>query len=105
MISAGMLDKRIAIEARSALKDAIGQPVITWAIVSYAWANILYPSGLSAIRAGAEVAEIKVSIRMRYREDITEAHRIRHGAALYEVEALLPNKAKGYIDLLCKEVK
>lgn len=105
MISAGSLNHRVAIEARSSAKDAIGQPVLTWSIVSNAWANILVPTGLSAIRASAEVAEVKVSIRMRYREDITEAHRIRHGADLYDVQAVLPNKAKGYVDLLCKEVK
>lgn len=105
MISAGSLNRRVAIEVRSPAKDGIGQPVLTWSIVSYAWANVLYPSGLSAIRAGAEVAEVKVSIRMRYREDITEAHRIRHGSDLFDVQAVLPNKAKGYVDLLCKEVK
>ncbi|MBS1143368.1 MAG: hypothetical protein H6R14_774 [Proteobacteria bacterium] len=105
MISAGALNDRVAIEVRTQARDGIGQPVLTWSLVSYAWANVLYPSGLSTIRAGAEIADIKVSIRMRYRTDITEAHRIRHGADLYDVQAVLPNKAKGYVDLLCKEVK
>lgn len=107
MLGAGLLDKRIVIEQRSATRDGIGQPVETWSPIANgnAWASILYPTGLSAIRAGSEVAEVNVSIRLRYREDVTEAHRVRHGSDLFDVQAVLPNKAKGYVDLLCKEVK
>lgn len=107
MISAGVLDKRVVIEQHSTSRDGIGQPVATWSAIANgnAWASILYPSGLSAIRASAEVVKVKVSIRLRYREDLTEALRIRHGLEIFNIQAILPNKEKGHVDLVCEEVK
>lgn len=105
MISAGTLDKRVALEHRAATADAIGQPSNTWTTLATVWANIRYPSGLSAIRANADTAMVKVSIRIRYREDITEAMHIRHKTALFKIHAVLPNREKGHVDLVCELVK
>lgn len=105
MVSASILDKRISFEQRTSAQDELGQPTETWTTTGYAWASILYPSGLSAIRANADVATIKVSIRIRYREDITEAMRIRHKTELFKINAVLPTRAKGHIDLVCELVK
>lgn len=105
MISAGQLTERINIEQRTTTQDSIGQPVETWSLVSAVWASIRHPSGLSAIKADADVSIVKASIRIRYRAGIDAGMRVVHGLTIYDIKAVLPNRAGGYVDLVCEAAK
>ncbi|MGB4064250.1 MAG: phage head closure protein [Azonexus sp.] len=105
MISAGHLTERINIEQRPTTQDAIGQPVETWSLVAAVWASIRHPSGLSAIKADADVSIVKASIRIRFRAGIDAGMRVVHSATIYDIKAVLPNRAGGYVDLVCEVIK
>lgn len=102
MISAGILTERINILRPAAGTDAIGQPTGTPELVAAVWASIKHPSGLAAIKAGADVSIVKASIRIRYRTGLDAGMWVEHGAARYDIKAVLPNRAEGYVDLVCE---
>lgn len=104
-MAAGMLNSRVSIQARAAGQDAIGQPSETWATLATVWANIRHPSGSEAIRADAQASIVRASIRVRLRTDVTARMRVVHGAATYEIKAVLPDVARGeFMDLVCEVV-
>ena len=90
MLESGKLNKRIRIEQRTVGEDAIGQPVDTWSLVIEVWADIRHPSGISAIRASADVSIVQASIRIRYRTGLDAGMRVVHGADIYDIKAVLP---------------
>lgn len=102
-MKAGALRHRVILQTLNVGQDAIGQPVTTWADTATLWADIRYLSGLSAIKAGADVSLSKVSIRLRYRA-VTAGQRIKHGTIFYAIEAVLPDARKAYVDLVCEVV-
>lgn len=99
------MNSRVTLQARSASVDALGQPVETWSDVATVWANIRHPSGLSAIKADADVSIVKASIRIRYRTDIDAGMRVVHGARIYDIQAVLPDESERQtVDLVCRKV-
>ena len=106
-MKAGTLRDRIRIQARSGGKDALGQPrPDAWAdLVPYRIAaDVRHRSGLSAIKADAEVSIVRASIRIRRRADVTAGMRVLHSGQIYDIEAVLPGETREYIDLVCKKV-
>ena len=97
------LRHRVILQTLTAGQDAIGQPVTTWVDTASVWADVRYLSGLSAIKAGADVSLSKVSVRLRYRT-VTAGQRIKHGTAIYNIEAVLPDAKRSYVDLVCESV-
>lgn len=104
MIKAGSLDQRITLQKRSSVVDSIGQPVESWADVAYLWANVRHLSGAESIRSGAPASQVKASIRIRpmsiLHSGVDSGMRVLHGAAVYQVEAVLPH-GRDWIDLVC----
>lgn len=97
------LRTRVTLQTLTAGVDSIGQPVTTWVDTAVLWADVRYLSGLSAIKAGADVSLSKVSIRLRYRT-VTAGQRIKQGANIYNIEAVLPGARRAYVDLVCESV-
>lgn len=99
----GELNKLVRILVQEQGTDAAGQPSGGWVQHAQPWASIRHPSGSAEIRAGAESAVVKASIRVRYRLDITNAMRVQHRAAVYEIKAVLPDeKRQQFTDLVCE---
>lgn len=97
----GQLRDRITIQQRSSVQDdATGEISQTWADVALIWANVQHVNGLSAIKAGMDTSSVKASIRIRYRSGIDASMRVLHGADTYTIEAVIPNKNSGHIDLI-----
>lgn len=104
-MDAGKLNCLVQLLQENAGQDSIGQPVTAWTSVGDAWANIRHVSGAEFIRGGAQTAVATVSIRLRFRTDMTTAMRVQHGATLYEITAVLPDLQKrDHVDLTCKEI-
>lgn len=102
----GDLRNRITIERQTTGQDAGGQPLDVWAPVATVWADIRNPTGLGAIRADAQAAVVKTSIRIRWRTDIEAAMRAVHGTTIYEIGAVLPDHAgREFVDLVCGSAK
>lgn len=100
-----VLNRRVTLQQRSTSQDALGQPVETWSDVATVWADIRHPSGLSAIKADADVSLVKASIRIRYRAGLDAGMRAVHGTVVYDIQAVLPDEAERlYVDLVCVRV-
>lgn len=107
-LRAGTLRDRIRIQARSDSHDEWGSPM------PEAWddiapnriaADVRHRSGLSTIKADAEVSIVRASIRIRRRADVTAGMRVLHSGQIYDIEAVLPGETREYIDLVCKLIQ
>lgn len=103
-MQAADFDQRVTLRTRAAGQDAIGQPVLTWTDVATVWANVRYNSGAESIKAGADTSVVKASIRIRSGASVTPAMRAVHGTVVFEIKAVLPNRRKGYVDLVCEVI-
>ena len=99
------LNRRVEL-LRQAGEDDLGQPLPdSWSPVARAWANVRNPRGAEVIRAGGPSARVQVSIRMRMRSDVVEGMRIRDGATVYDVKAVLQDMVqRRHLDLVCEVV-
>lgn len=94
------MNRLVTLQRRAAGQDALGQPLTTWDDVASVWANIRYLSGVESIKAGAETAVAKASIRINYRTDVTAAWRVSFGETVFQVKAVLPDEAgRRHVDL------
>lgn len=106
MLSAGEFNSRIQILTQTEGQDEAGQPLGQWIVHDEVWAKALSLNGVQTIRAGAEAKTVKVSFRVRYREDLTDAMRVKDGGNVLTILALLPDRAKkSYLDLVCEVTK
>lgn len=103
MIRAGDLNRRIQIQQRTAAQDELGQPLQTWVNVGDPiWASILFLNGKEYVLASGEVSRAEVSIRVRWRTDLTAQMRIEHSGVIYNILAVLPDLVgREYVDLPC----
>ncbi len=100
---AGALTRRIVIQQHVSGQDEIGQPIDVWTDVATVWADIRHTSGLEAVRGGAEVSTVKVSVRIRYRTDVHAGMRVIHETYVYNILAVLPDVAgREFVDLVCE---
>lgn len=103
-MQAGQLNTRIAIERRTSAQDEWGQPIPdAWAPVAMLWGNVRHMGGAEAIRADAVTSSVRASIRIRWRTGIDAGMRVKVGAAVYEIKAVLPEMARReHVDLVCE---
>jgi SPP1 family predicted phage head-tail adaptor len=105
----GSLRSRVVIKQPGATQDTLGQMIPGWTNLiasgdGKVWANIRHLSGLETIKGGAETAIGKASIRIRYRDDVTTAMRVVHGATTYRITAVLPDERKAHLDIACEVI-
>lgn len=104
-MKAGSLNTRVSIQSPSVGQDAVGQPLSGWATLADVWADVRPGTGVEAVRAGAPVAIVRASIRIRRRAGITNGMRVLVGATAYEIEAVIPGGSRQeFADLVCKVV-
>ena len=104
MALADKLTTRIAIERRTSAQDEWQQPIPdAWAPVAMLWGNVRHLSGSEAIKADAVTSTVRASIRIRWRTGIDAGMRVKVGAAVYEIKAVLPEMARReHVDLVCE---
>lgn len=98
-MKAGQLRTLVTLQAPASGTDSIGQPLTGWTDVADVYADIRYQSGLSAIKAGADVSLSKVSIRIRYRA-VTPDMRVLQGSTVFSIQAVLPDAKRAFLDLV-----
>ena len=105
-MDAGKLNRRIVIQSQTATQDAAGQPLPdTWSTFATVWANIRFNSGYESIKGESVASIARASMRIRYREDITNKMRVTHNSITYEIKAVMPDEAKReFVDLACEVI-
>lgn len=100
---AGLLNRHVVLLNREERRDGANELIGEWVEVAVARASIRHTSGLSAIKAGAELAIVKASVRIRFRRDVTPGMRVQHGSDHYLVEAVLPDEMRReHVDMVCR---
>ncbi|MGA0584327.1 MAG: phage head closure protein [Castellaniella sp.] len=103
---AGPLNSRVAIQRLTQVQDETGQVIEDWVAVADVWADIRHLSGLETVRQGVSASEVRASVRIRWRDDVTSAMRLVANGKTYEIEAVLPSaRTKEFIDLTCKVIE
>lgn len=104
---ASTLRHRVTIKARTAGKDAAGQPSTTWGttVADNVAADIRVLSGLETIRAGEQSTVSRASVRIRWRTGIDAGMRVYHGSTVYEITSVQPDMVRrDRVDLACEVV-
>lgn len=107
MLKAGTLRDRIHIQRRTQSEDGWGSPVNAWENITAQRlaANVRHRSGMSTIKADADVSISRASIRIRRRTDVDAGMRVLFGGQVYEVDDVLPGESREYIDLVCRRIQ
>ncbi len=105
MMQAGLLNRRVTLQAPGTTQDELGQPIPGWTDVAAVWADIRMKSGLESIKAGAPVSVVQASIRVRYRAGITAGMRLTHNLQAFNIVAVMPDVGgREFVDLVCEIV-
>lgn len=105
MTTAGQLRDRITVQKMGSGVDEWGTPLPTdWQEYAKVWANFKHLTGSESIRSGADTSIVKASVRVRFRKDIDASMRVQHLGFTYDIEAVLPDDRRVFMDLICKRV-
>lgn len=67
-------------------------------------AEVIAMSGREFLAAAAVQAAVTTKITIRYRADVQPAMRVVHGAALYDIQAVLPDPTmRKHLMLMCEQ--
>lgn len=100
---AGELRHRIELQAHTQERDEWNTPLpAAWNTFATIWADVRHLSGTESIKAMAETSTVRASCRVRYRTDVTAGHRVVFEDKIYDIEAVLPDAKRQFVDLLLK---
>lgn len=104
---AGSLRDYIHIQRRATAEDGWGSPIDTWENITAQRlaANVRHRSGMSTIKADADVSITRSSIRIRRRTDVNAGMRVLFDGQVYEIDDVLPGETREYIDLVCRRAQ
>ncbi|OJX04580.1 MAG: head-tail adaptor protein [Burkholderiales bacterium 70-64] len=95
-MSAGRLRHRVTIQRRIETRDPItGATSYGWADVATLWGAVEPLSAREFIAAQAAHSQVSARITIRFRDDITAAMRVLHGATAYDIEGVIPDARSG----------
>ncbi|AKZ26331.1 phage head closure protein [Ralstonia pseudosolanacearum] len=97
----GKYNRRIVLQRREAGRAPSGQPINAWVDVARPWARVRGENGKEFIVADRETAESDVSLRIRYRTDVTAAWRVIYRGQPCDIKAVLPDEVRRqHVDLV-----
>lgn len=99
---AGELRQRVQIQHKVTTGGSLGHSSTSWQVLADVWGDVRHLSGMEGIKAGAITSTVQASCRLRWREDVTPAHRIALNGTAYNIEAVLPDTRRQFVDLVLK---
>ncbi|MDC9597123.1 phage head closure protein [Xenorhabdus anantnagensis] len=104
---AGALRDRVIIQKNEQTRSPGGSVIKAWVDVAEVWAEVKFISGRELVASGRILSEASVRIWLRYRNDITTAHRIIYQgdsthSQTFAIAAVIPDPKRTYLELLCK---
>lgn len=105
-IKAGDLRNRIQIMRPESIIDEYGATTKGYVLFATVWANVRHLSGSETIKGDAVAAKVKASIRIRYRNDLTDAMQVACDGQTYQIKAVVPDVSRRvFTDLACEWVQ
>ena len=101
----GALDKRITLQSKTQVRDAMGGFTETWATVATVWAKITTLRTTEAIINMAGTGSAIHNVVIRYRSDITGAWRLLYRGKYWAIigPPIDVNKDREWLDIKAKE--
>jgi SPP1 family predicted phage head-tail adaptor len=97
-----MMNHRITLLKRAPGTDSVGRAVDEWSTVATVWADVRFQTGAEVLRANAEVAIKRASIRIRARSGVDPSWRVRYLDEDYNVKSALPDIDRAFLFLVCE---
>jgi SPP1 family predicted phage head-tail adaptor len=104
-MEAGILNKRIDIQGITKTTDGMGGFTETYTTIASSVAAAIWPvSGKEQIQAGQNKMTITHRIRIRYRNNMKSAYRVKFGDRYFDIESIInPSERNELLEMLCKE--
>lgn len=99
---AGELRHRIQIQRKVTTGGSLGHSSTSWQVHAEVWADVRHLGGIEGIKAGAITSTVQASCRIRWRDDVTPADRVAINGMAYNIEAVLPDARRQFVDLVLK---
>ena len=104
MLASGKLNRRVALQSLVAGQDDIGQPTMVWSTLATVWANVEPLRGDERLRAMRLEEVVTHKITIRHRPGITARMRVKFGARLLNIRAMIdPQERHQVLELMCEE--
>ncbi|MBF6637900.1 phage head closure protein [Rouxiella badensis] len=98
----GRFRHRVIIQNATTVKSPSGQPIEVWVDSEPVSAEVKAISGSELMNSGAELAEAKYRVWMRYRDDIESTSRLKFRGKIYEITSPpMPNAKFNRLEILC----
>jgi len=91
-VRAGKLRHRVTLQQRvtgSPQKTPMGAPDAAWSDVATVWADVRPLGGRELFLAQQAESKVEAEIEIRYRAGVVAAMRAKHGAVIYNIEAVI----------------
>jgi head-tail adaptor len=97
-------DRRLSVLQHTEDPSPDGQVVGDWLEVARVWAQVRHTGGAEQMQAGAVVSGQRATLRVHTQAFAWKPSlRLRDGATVYDVEAVLPfGPRRGFSDLVCR---
>jgi len=104
MLSAGELNKRITLQAKSVEDNSIGGYTETWNDLATVWASVEPLQGKELLQAQQMNSVVSTKIKIRYRKGITSDMRISYGGKYYNIKGnpINPGMRNEELHLMCE---
>jgi len=94
----------ITIQSRTQEQDDFGQPVDIWTDFQKLRADVMKLSGREQFLAKQVGADVTTKVMTRYCAGVEAAMRILWRDEVLDIEAVVPDRRRTTLELLCKEV-
>lgn len=102
MIPAGDYNQRITLQAPVDARGANGEVTTTWSTGTAMWAKVTSPRGTEKVAAMQAQFVVDLIVRIRWRDGVTNRHRILWRGRPYAVTGLSDaGPSGGYIEMQC----
>lgn len=100
----GALRHRFALEIAQRAPDGAGGAIVTWSLVADIWSELTSATGAEIVVAENISGRVSHVVHMRHRSDVAPAMRLRSGARVLDIVAVLDVDGRGrFLECLCIE--
>ena len=105
MLAAGRLNQRVTLQAKTVVRDGMGNEVVSWSDVAAVRAAVEPMRGREYVSLRAAQSDITTRITLRYKAGLTTAMRVLHDGAIYDVREIInPRSRNESLELMCVAV-
>ncbi len=101
---AATLRHRVVLQSAAATADSGGGGAATWSDDATLWASIEPIKGAERLTAQQLESRLTHRVRLRHRSGVTTAMRLKFGARIFNIRAVInPDERNRLLELLCEE--